>query len=131
MSLRRRALARFLALPALLAGRRAAAAPAAAPLADAYSREIRKSEPQRLPAVYHHWEIDPDTWIITHTPTALSFKVYRKPARGSSYDLFARLVAGTPRSESELLDVADMGINWFNVFAYARVAHLKALREKD
>ena len=54
MSLRRRALARFLALPALLAGRRAAAAPAAAPLADAYSREIRKSEPQRLPAVYHH-----------------------------------------------------------------------------
>ena len=127
----RRALARFLALPALLAGRRAAATSAAAPLADAYSREIRKSEPQRLPAVYHHWEIDPDTWIITHTPTALSFKVYRKPESRGPFDLFARLVAGAPRSEGELLDVADMGINWFNVFAYARVAHLKALREND
>lgn len=129
---RRPLLAAVLALCAVLPSRRASAVPVVAPRVshppDAFDLEIRRRLPQRLPAVYADWQIDPDTRIITHTPTRLSFAVYEKPETGDPFELYARLVAGSPRTRSELLAVADMGIVWFQVFAGGRIAHLKAQR---
>lgn len=89
-----------------------------------YDREIPIGETQLGAAVFDHWDIDPETKIITHEPSGLSFKVYDKPeTRHSARDLYARLVAGTPRSEDEFLLIADMGMRWFRVFGGARLAY--------
>jgi len=120
MSMTRRAVTGLLAALAALTGRRAPTASAAPrpcfPSPDLSGPEFRRVKPQRLPAVYADWDIDPATRIITHAPTGLSFAVYRKPEIHDGDDLVARHVGGTPRTEDELAAVADMGMNWYLVF---------------
>ena len=111
MTLTRRAFAALLAALAMLTGRRVAAAPTTPA-----GLEFRRVKPQRLPAVYEDWDIDPATRIITHEPTGLSFAVYRKPEKSGYGDYVARQVGGTPRTDDELAAVADMGLCWYVVF---------------
>jgi len=115
----RRAVTGLLAVLAALTSHRAPTASAAPARVshppDLSGPEFRRVKPQRLPAVYEDWDIDPATRIITHAPTGLSFAVYWE-GEGMDRDVFARHVGGTPRTEDELAAVADMGLCWYVVF---------------
>ena len=119
MTVTRRAVTGLLAALAAFISRRASTASAAPARVsqppDLSGVEFRRIKPQRLPAVYADWDIDPAARIITHAPTGLSFAVYWE-GEGMNRDVFARLVGGTPRTEDELAAVADMGMNWYLVF---------------